>query len=133
MEYKGFSMLILTAFLITACKNAAELREEVAAGQGPSTFSLGKVQCTIREGMAQEQVIASLGSPNIVTNDDQGHETWVYDKIATEGAYSTSAGGFIFWGNRAGAYETTQKTLTVLLKFDAQKRVKSINYHQSKF
>jgi len=103
--------------------------------------------------MPQDQVVSSLGSPNIVTNDDQGNETWVYDKIATESAYSASSGGgglgaigggligsallggigSVGGNQSAGAYETTQKTLTVMIKFDPQRRVSTINYHQSKF
>lgn len=94
-----------------------------------------------------------MGSPNILTTDNQGHETWVYDKVSTEGAYSTSSGGggigalggglighallgglgSVGGNQKAGAYENTQRTLTVMIKFDRQKKVQSINYHQSKF
>ncbi|MBY0500961.1 MAG: outer membrane protein assembly factor BamE [Alphaproteobacteria bacterium] len=133
MNLNSIALLSLTACLLTACKSASEHRREVTTGEGPSTFTLGKVQSSVQKGMGQDQVIAAIGSPNIVTNDDRGHETWVYDKIATEGAYSKSVGGFIFWEDRAGAYENTQKTLTVMIKFDRQKRVHDINYHQSKF
>ena len=34
-----------------------------------------------------------MGSPNIVTSDEDRRETWIYDKISTERAYSSSAGG----------------------------------------
>jgi len=133
MNFKKIAAIMLTGVLLTSCKNAREHREEVTGGEGPSTFTLGKVQSSIHQGMSQELVLTSLGSPNIVTTDEHGHETWVYDKIASEGAYSSSEGGFIFWSNRAGAYENTQKTLTVMIKFDRHRSVQSINYHQSKF
>ncbi|MBS0271754.1 MAG: hypothetical protein JSR85_03805 [Proteobacteria bacterium] len=117
--------------------SAQKHRQDVTAGQGPSTFTLGKVQASVRKGMAQDQVISSLGAPNIVTTDKNGNETWVYDKISSEGAHSSSSGGgslILFGGQKnAGAYETTQKTLTVMIKFNHSRQVQSIDYHQSKF
>lgn len=137
MNCKTLLAIALTGALLTGCKSAQELREDVTAGQGPSTFSLGQVQSTIHKGTSQEQVLSTLGSPNIVTNDDHGNETWVYDKISTEGARASSGGGgsLILFGasSKANAYEATQKTLTVMIKFDGRKHVQSVNYHQSKF
>lgn len=133
MRFKNISTVLLTGFLLTACMNAKDHREAVSGGEGPGTFTLGKVQASIQQGMAQTQVVSCLGSPNIVTTDEQGHETWVYDKISSQGAHSRSASGFIFWENQSGAYDNTQKTLTVMIKFNRQKRVQSIDYHQSKF
>lgn len=135
MKIFPLSMVIFSGVCLAACMSAQEHKQDVA--NGPSTFTLGQVQTSIHQGMAQDQVIACLGSPNIVTKDDAGNETWIYDKIASESAYSSSAGGasLILLGvnKSAGAYETTQKTLTVMIKFDAKRRVSTFNYHQSKF
>jgi outer membrane protein assembly factor BamE (lipoprotein component of BamABCDE complex) len=137
MNYKNLLTIALTGALLTGCKSAQELRQDVTADQGPSTFSLGQVQSTIHKGTSQEQVLSTLGAPNIVTNDDHGNETWVYDKISTEGARASSGGGgsLILFGasSKANAYEATQKTLTVMIKFDGRKHVQTVNYHQSKF
>ena len=151
MSFKNLIVLATSGTLLTACMTAQEHRADVSSG--PSTFSLGKVQSSVHQGMSQEQVISCLGSPNIVTNDDSGSETWVYDKIASDAAYSTSSGGGGIGGHgggligsallgglgsvggnkSAGAYETSQKTLTVMIKFDRRRQVNAINYHQSKF
>jgi outer membrane protein assembly factor BamE (lipoprotein component of BamABCDE complex) len=135
MTYKNIVTLALTGTLLTGCMSAQEHRQDVSAG--PSTFTLGMVQASVQKGMPQDQVVAFLGSPNIVTTDEHGRESWVYDKISSEAAHSSSSGGgglILFGGQRnAGAYETSQKTLTVMIKFDHQKRVHSLNYHQSKF
>ena len=116
-------------------------------------MTVGVVQKEIRVGMSQAEVAEALGSPNIVTKDAQSDETWVYDKIATEASYSSSsgsgsgnvagagvAGSTLLLGglgggfNRhAGASSTTQKTLTVVIKFDANGAVKTFSYHSSKF
>ena len=53
-------------------------------------LTVGKVQGEIKVGMADSQVAELLGSPNIVTTDDQRREVWVYDKIASEVVRSSS-------------------------------------------
>ena len=54
-------------------------------------MTLGVVQSSIREGMDQATVATTLGSPNIVTTDANGNETWIYDKISTETSHSSSS------------------------------------------
>jgi outer membrane protein assembly factor BamE (lipoprotein component of BamABCDE complex) len=116
-------------------------------------LTVGKVQREIRVGMTNAEVAEVLGSPNIVTTDELRREVWVYDKIATEQAYSTSTGGVsslvlvgalvgntllggLGGGNysqSAGASSTTQKTLTIIIKFDEAHKVRDFAYHSSKF
>lgn len=100
-------------------------------------MTLGNVQREIRKGMSGADVADVLGSPNIVTKDENGDETWVYDKIATEASYSESSSALflILYGSssRSGAAAVTQKTLTVVIKYDASSKVKSFTYHASKF
>jgi hypothetical protein len=116
-------------------------------------FTVGLVQQEIRVGMSQTDVATALGSPNIVTRDSEGREAWVYDKIATEASYSNTrttvglgggAGGApgtslvlgILTGGHSketGTSRTTQKTLTVVIKFDLNAVVESFSYHASKF
>lgn len=100
-------------------------------------LTLGVVQKDIRTGMSQADVVEALGSPNIVTKDSSNKETWVYDKIATEASYSRSGG---FWtlilfgmSGESGRTQTTQRTLTVVIKFDKKSQVESLTYHASKF
>ncbi len=99
-------------------------------------------------------VALALGSPNIVTKDGDGFETWIYDKIATEASYSTdrgnvggglAAGGLPGstalvlggvggdYGKSAGAAATTQRTLTVIIKFSEVGLVNSFSYNSSRF
>lgn len=115
--------------------------------------TVGIVQKEITVGMLQSDVAVALGSPNIVTRDAGGKETWVYDKIATEASYShgsggvgglvggggPSAGGLVLglvsgsYRESAGATATTQRTLTVLIKFGTNGLVETFSYHGSKF
>ena len=100
-------------------------------------MTLGLVQKEIRSGMLQEDVAVALGSPNIVTKDQEGHETWIYDKIASEVSFSQDGGGvWLLLGGyhkEAGARGSTQKTLTVVIKFDALSQVEKVSYHSTKF
>ena len=43
-------------------------------------LTVGTVQREIRIGMSGADVAQGLGSPNIITTDDQRREAWVYDK-----------------------------------------------------
>lgn len=103
--------------------------------------------------MTQAEVAEALGSPNIVTKDAEGKETWIYDKIASEASYSRDTGsiggageaggvtgttlilGLIGGGysKESGAVAKTQKTLTVIIKFNKEVKVESFSYHASKF
>lgn len=116
-------------------------------------MTVGIVQARITRGMAQAEVAEALGSPNIVSRDGNGDEAWIYDKIATEASYSNDTGGVGgiagaaadvgsalllglgsgSYSRSAGASAVTQKTLTVVIKFNQQQRVKDFSYHSSKF
>lgn len=107
--------------------------------------TVGTVQKEIRVGTAAADVAGILGSPNIVTNDEENRQTWIYDKISTEVAYSRSSGGvagLVFGGSgggigtgsaSSGATKTSQRTLTVVIKFDRDERVRDFAYHTSRF
>jgi outer membrane protein assembly factor BamE (lipoprotein component of BamABCDE complex) len=103
------------------------------------------VQKEIVIGMSAADVAAVLGSPNIVTTEEGRQETWIYDKISSDVTYSRSSGsiiGLIFGGSgggagvgrtSAGSSSTSQRTLTVIIKFDGNSRVRDFSYHTSRF
>jgi outer membrane protein assembly factor BamE (lipoprotein component of BamABCDE complex) len=127
-------LALISLTLIQGCKTVAEHKRDLRDDTGEKV-TVGKVQAEIKKGMSGAEVIAILGSPNIVTTDEEIHEAWVYDKFATEVAYSTSTGGFqIFLGERpVGAASKTQRTLTIVIKFDKNKKVRDFAYHSSSF
>ena len=111
-------------------------------------MTVGVVQKEIRVGMPSTDVLEALGSPNMVRKGgDTVGETWVYDKIATEASYKNSntniggnvsgagiPGDVLLLGNvganrsgSKGASATTQKTLTVNIRFDANDKVESFS------
>ena len=142
----------LVAIFLTGCASAAYHRSQVQDNT-PNSLTVGKVQREIKIGMTSAQIAEILGSPNVVTTDEERREVWVYDKIATEAAYSGGSGGvgagvgaggtpgstlilgglLGSYGRSAGAVSSTQKTLTVIIKFDADGKVRDFAYHSSKF
>ena len=128
----AFCIVAIIALGFAGC-----VKPPTAATAGEKDLTLGLVQKNISVGMSQADVAEAIGSPNIVTKDSDGHETWVYDKIASE-VQSGGSGGYwtlILVGGNWGRSGTvsTQRTLTVVIKFDAKSRVKTVSYHASKF
>jgi len=141
-------LIILAALLSTGCQSAARHRADVQ-DDSADRVTVGKVQKEIRVGMSGADVAQALGSPNIVTTDEERREVWIYDKIATDNAYSSSSGGvsalILGFGagaaggvggggsSSAGASSTSQRTLTVIIKFDKEGKVRDFAYHTSRF
>ena len=130
---------ICVALMVAGCVSASDHARDVAAGSDATTrVTLGTVQREIRVGMSGADVVGALGSPNMVTTDERRRETWVYDKLSMETVYSSSAGGanalFLAWvSGRSGAQQTSQKTLTVVIKYDEVGRVRDFSYRSSSF
>jgi outer membrane protein assembly factor BamE (lipoprotein component of BamABCDE complex) len=83
--------------------------------------------------MSSADVAGVLGSPNMVTTDDQRRESWVYDKVSTDNFVSGSS-GFFFAQNTGNATSSrTQRTLTIIIKFDENGKVRDFAYNQTKF
>jgi len=150
--YIGIILFAFSGTILFGCATAGQHREEVR-DDSADRLTVGKVQREIRVGMTNAQVVEVLGSPNMVTTDEKRREVWVYDKVATEHAYSTSSGGvsaLILGGvaggsgaggggvggsayGSAGATSSTQRTLTVIIKFDEENKVRDFAYRQSSF
>jgi len=155
MKYSGSIIVFLSLFplIISGCVNAVNHANEVQQGLDGDKLTVGTVQREIRVGMSGAEVAEVLGSPNIVSTDEKGREVWIYDKIATDKVYSTSSGGISAlilgaviggtggvgggiapgYSKSAGAASTSQRTLTIIIKYDEQRKVRDFAYHSSRF
>ena len=144
--------LVFSGALLCGC-SAAQHRADVADGDTIANqrdqITVGSVQGSIRTGMSADQVLTVLGSPNIVSTDEQRREIWVYDRVATERIYSesslgllggagassggTAGGGGALLGQRSGASRSSQRTLTVVIRFDEAMAVRDYSYRASRF
>ena len=155
---KQFWMLSVCVAL-GGCMSAAKHSQQLGSTQDRA-LTLGLVQKQIKIGMAQPDVAIALGSPNIVTGDTQNHETWIYDKIASEASFSQDSGGASAnafgsgnfpgggfpsdsgsvsanlngsYSKSAGAASITQRTLTVVIKLSTTNTVESVSYNSTRF
>lgn len=145
----GMAMLFAATGCVSAPKHAANVQQ----GLDGDRLTVGTVQREIRHGMSGAEVAGVLGSPNIVSTDEKGREVWIYDRIATDRVYSTSSGGISAlilaggvagttslggggaagYSSGAGASSTSQRTLTIIIKYDEQGKVRDFAYHSSRF
>ena len=148
MKFAAIFTLFLSLAMLSGCMTASQHRNEVQDDSG-DRLTVGIVQKEVKVGMSGAEVLEVLGSPNIVSTDEERREVWVYDKIATEYAYSNSSGGissFILgfgtdvllggsggYNKNAGAASKSQRTLTIIIKFDDVARVRDFAYHSSRF
>ncbi len=102
-----------------------------------SNLTVGKVQGEIKIGMAASEVASVLGSPNIVTTDEKRREVWIYDKVSSNSVDTNNSafGSLIIFGANTSQRQSTtsQKTLTVIIKYDEQKLVRDFAYNYSQF
>lgn len=141
---RGLIPILLAASVLlvgcTAAQHKASVQDETT-----DRLTVGVVQKEVRIGMSGADVATVLGSPNVVSTDAERREVWIYDKIATDRVYSNSTAGvlgFIFGGDgggagvgivNAGADSASQRTLTVIIKFDDEGLVRDFAYHTSRF
>ena len=113
--------------------------------QEEARITVGTAQKEIRLGMPGAEVAEALGSPNVVSTDVDRNEVWLYDKIATQVVrsdvsagvwvllFGSSGGGLGGVGASQSRTDTTQRTLTIIVKFDEESRVRDFAYHSSQF
>ena len=125
--------ILLCALVLSGCASASYQRQQVQDDKG-DRLTVGTVQRKIVIGMPSADVAAILGAPNIVSTDENRLEVWVYDKIATDVVYSQSDAGIKFLTvGSSGAKSTNQRTLTVIIKYDKDGKVRDFAYHTSSF
>lgn len=129
----SFICLLSCVLFISSCASSQKSADTTAT----DNISVGKVQREIKIGMTSAQVVEVLGSPNIVTTDEERREVWVYDKMSTQIDSSSSSKGI--WLVVVGASSdknktsTSQRTLTIIIKFDNEGKVRDFSYRTSSF
>jgi len=128
---KNILVFMLLLVTLTACVHPNNMNHEV------TNLTVGKVQGEIAVGMPASDVAAILGSPNIVTTDEKRREVWIYDKVSSNSVNTTNAsyGTLLILGasSRQSQSTTTQRTLTIIIKFDKDKKVRDFAYNYTQF
>lgn len=128
----------------------ALLTSAIAGADAPDPVTHGMVQMTLRVGQTtQAEVLETFGAPNITTVDGSGSEMWVYDRHATVttdksggfsiglglGAAGGSVGGLggLGFGSSKSKVESSSRTTTLIIKFNAAKVVSDFRSRSSSF
>ena len=153
-----FFVLLLVCLLNLNVSTTAYASQTFPGGV-EENLTVGTVQRYIQKGMTQDQVVMALGSPNMVTQDGNGKETWVYDKMSSSitdrnknesaaekstfvknswhGVLTLITLGLLNEGDPelkdVSQVVTSQNTLTIVIKFDESNKIESYSYHSSKF
>jgi outer membrane protein assembly factor BamE (lipoprotein component of BamABCDE complex) len=128
-------ILSMLPFLV-GCQTATQHKQDVENSSNDK-LTVGIVQKEIRVGMSGADVATALGSPNIVSTDSERREVWIYDKVSRVSASSSSKSGatliLIGGSTSASSTSTSQRSLTIIIKFDNNGRVRDFSYRQSSF
>jgi outer membrane protein assembly factor BamE (lipoprotein component of BamABCDE complex) len=110
-----------------------------------SELTHGNVQLNLKLGeTSQTEVLEVFGAPNITSIDGTGQEVWTYQRSATVSQFTSSKG---FWtvlltgeagllggqSQDASGLEQTQRTMTLIIKFDDRKTVSDFRSRSSEF
>jgi hypothetical protein len=118
-------ILFFMASLILSCAPPAPLAVIPARQIETHKITLGNIQMLIKKGTSSADVISALSSPNIVTSNDDGTETWVYDKIMTE---AESVEGY-----KSSVSVKSTRTMIAVIKFDKNHKVDTVQYRQTSY
>ena len=126
----GWCLAVATCGGLSGCESErAEIKDD--------RLTVGRVQGEIKVGMSAAQVAELLGSPNIVTTDDKRREVWIYDKVSTDrvDTRSSSFAGLIILGTNSqdSSSSQRQRTLTIIIKYDEEKKVRDFAYNATQF
>ncbi len=129
--------LAFCALALSWAVAATGCRHPEPPADSAQNLTVGKVQGEIRVGMSADAVAEILGSPNIVTTDEQRREVWIYDKVSSESVDTRNsvAGSIIIFGGSSSQRQSskTQRTLTIIIKYDEDKKVRDFAYNYSQF
>jgi len=130
MKRTWMALGMCLAVAVSGCAGGkAEIKED--------RLTVGKVQGEVKVGMPASQVAELLGSPNIVTTDEKRREVWIYDKVSTDrvDTAGSSFAGIIILGasSRNSSSSQRQRTLTIIIKYDEDKKVRDFAYNATQF
>ena len=157
--------LIAPAVLMAACMSAPQAPAPAPAPVTPAAQAMAVPQATaasalsygavtsqvVKDKTTQADLIQLFGGPSIATTDNDGVETWVYQRSLTVTDVSSrnenwqaAAGLSVFFGHGGGnlqagggqgtqssSFATSFRSLTVVVKFNSNKTVKDYSVRAS--
>lgn len=134
MEIKN--ALLVGLVLIASPAIAKERKKPV--DEEMNTLTQGNVQMNLAVGKTTKlDVLQNFGSPNITTRDASGAEVWSYQRHATVSQSSSSSSYFSIIiggvGKKADGFSQSNRTATLIIKFDRNDVVSDFQSRMSEF
>lgn len=131
---KRLIALSLATLSLAACATPAP----GPVDQRNSALTSGNVSMNLEVGKTtQAQVLEVFGAPNIVTMDGARNAVWSYQRHATVAQANASSN---YWtiiltggGNQAAGFSESQRTITLIIKFDGNNVVSDFRSRTSDF
>ena len=106
--------------------------------QQNSNLTQGNVQLNLVVGQTTKaQVLEVFGAPNVTTRDGAGQEVWTYQRNAQVRQASERAGGWTLilagQSSSASGFESSSRTITLIIKFDGDDVVSDFRSRTSTF
>jgi outer membrane protein assembly factor BamE (lipoprotein component of BamABCDE complex) len=120
-----FIPISLATVLLTGCVGNVPYALLPARQADTQKVTLGNVQSQVQPGASSADVITALGSPNIITTNNDKTETWVYDKVMSETEVARD-----YYG---GVKARSSRTMIVTVKFNKSKKVEDVQYRQTSY
>jgi len=128
--FKRALMVALTTAALVACSNPSTTRP---IADRDNQLTHGNVQLTLKKGVTnQTEVLESFGAPNITSVDGNGHEVWTYQRHATD-VQAAAENWAIFSRDTTVGFSQSNRTITLIIKFDENKIVKDFRSRMSSF
>lgn len=143
------SVALAVALSLAAGSSPATSKER-SGDESANTLTHGMAQMTLKVGQtSQLEVAEAFGAPNITTLDAQGNEVWIYDRHATVtmtkdsgfsigmlvagGGLSVGGGAGLGFGSSKSKSSASSRTMTLIIKFGADKLVSDFKSRSSSF
>ena len=129
------SKIFFIVFLLASCTSRLDLPiidDSSAEVERLSVSSASKLLI----GDDQTQVIKVLGTPNIITRNKTGDESWVFDRVSEQYEFvqNNNSREFIFQKPDQRVKEgRSSKTFIVIIDFDDSKLIKDISYRFTQY
>jgi outer membrane protein assembly factor BamE (lipoprotein component of BamABCDE complex) len=128
----------LVLLILTSCISACVQTPTTPVTTRNSELTHGNVQMNLEVGKtSQTEVLEVFGAPNITSIDGTGQEVWTYQRHATvsQSSSSSSYWTIILVGGKSSAsgFEQTQRTITLIIKFNSNKVVSDFKSRSSNF
>jgi outer membrane protein assembly factor BamE (lipoprotein component of BamABCDE complex) len=131
MKTTNIILISSIIFLIGGC-----VTHPPSSSQNP--YTQGNVTLNLKKGVTtQHQVAEVFGAPNIVTQDSNGDQVWIYqkDNVTVESGSTHDYFTILLAGagSRSSEYQQSSRTMTIIIHFDENGRVKDFKSMSTSF